>query len=92
MINSPETLAVIYKEEVNHLFGKYANCHSQNFAENLKHERRKLGLTQDEAAIACDLPFTVISQYERGHREPQLSAIIKICKGLDVSASRLLGI
>jgi len=60
-------------------------------AHNLKVLRTDAGMTQDELAIACELPLTLISQYETSSREPRLTNIIKLCKGLNVTASKLIG-
>lgn len=60
------------------------------FSSNLLRLRNSALLTQEELAIACDLPFTVISQYERGHREPNLTNLKKLYRGLGVSPNDLL--
>lgn len=40
------------------------------FAEQLKTERKRLGLTQSEAAAMLDVSFEALSKWERGLSEP----------------------
>ncbi|MFA5387297.1 MAG: helix-turn-helix transcriptional regulator [Candidatus Paceibacterota bacterium] len=63
-----------------------------DFCKRLCQLRVEAGLTQNELEISCDMPLSVISQYEIGTRQPGLQAIKKLCKGLECTASELIGI
>lgn len=60
------------------------------FAANLRAAREKRGLTLLEAGAACGVHYTVIARLEGSNREPRLSTIVKIARGLGVPASDLL--
>ena len=63
----------------------------QQFAENLRRLRTAAGLSQEALATACDLHRTEISLLERGAREPRLSTIVRLARGLGVEPGQLLG-
>ena len=44
--------------------------------------RKRTGRTQAEVAAAAGIPATVLSAYERGHREPGLEAAGRIIAAL----------
>jgi transcriptional regulator with XRE-family HTH domain len=60
------------------------------FAENLRRTRTRLGLSQERLASVCALHRTEISLLERGEREPRLSTIVRLARGLGVPPSALL--
>lgn len=61
-----------------------------DFGRNLQRVLSVLGLTQGELAIKTGVTSAAISQIINGHREPNLSTIIKILKVLPVKFEKLL--
>ncbi len=63
----------------------------EQFAENLREQRDRAGLSQEALADACDLHRTEISLLERSKRSPRLETIVILARGLGLkSASELL--
>jgi transcriptional regulator with XRE-family HTH domain len=63
---------------------------SDHFARNLREQRQRAGLSQERLAYVCNLHRTEISLLERGEREPRLSTIVRLARGLDVPPAALL--
>lgn len=63
-----------------------------NFAENLRNARIAAGLTSTQLAQKSGFFCSVISRFEHGHNEPNLTNLVKLCKALGCSADVLLGI
>lgn len=59
--------------------------------ENIKTARIKMGMTQEELAIAANTTKAAISRYELGKREPKVDMIVKIADILNVSVGYLQG-
>ncbi|MFK7827513.1 MAG: helix-turn-helix domain-containing protein [Oligoflexales bacterium] len=56
--------------------------------EELKLQRVKLGMTQDQLAARVNKQQSVIARFEKGIvRDPRLSMFFDICTGLDISPS-----
>ncbi|MDS9472561.1 helix-turn-helix domain-containing protein [Sporosarcina pasteurii] len=53
--------------------------------------RAELKLSLKELSEKSDVSVSMISQIERRNADPTLTTLYKICKGLDVSISTLLG-
>jgi transcriptional regulator with XRE-family HTH domain len=60
------------------------------FAKNLRAERARAGLSQEQLADKSGLHTTEISRLERAAREPRLKTIARLAKGLGIGADRLL--
>lgn len=60
------------------------------FAENLRAARKQAGLSQEALGDATELHRTEISLLERSERDPRLATIVKLARGLSVSAADLL--
>lgn len=60
------------------------------FASNLRRERDRLDLTQEELGHSCDLYMSEISRLEGAKRDPRLETIVKLARGLEIPPSRLL--
>ena len=60
--------------------------------ENIKEARKAIGLTQKDLADMIDVSQKDISRWETGARTPSVEGVIKICKALNVSADKLLGL
>jgi transcriptional regulator with XRE-family HTH domain len=63
---------------------------TRQFAENLRYHRRRRGLSQERLAAASGLHRTEISLLERCEREPRLSTIIRLARGLGLPPDALL--
>jgi transcriptional regulator with XRE-family HTH domain len=62
----------------------------ERFAANLRRYREAANLTQEQLAAKTGLHPTEISRLERGVREPRLSTIVRLAKGLGVAAEQLV--
>lgn len=62
----------------------------ERFAENLRANRHRSGLSQEALAEACDLHRTEISLLERAGREPRLSTIVRLARALELQPADLL--
>jgi transcriptional regulator with XRE-family HTH domain len=60
------------------------------FARNLRELRHEAGISQERLAYACSLHRTEISLLERAEREPRLSTIVRLARGLGVAPAALL--
>ncbi|HZB22820.1 MAG TPA: helix-turn-helix transcriptional regulator [Gaiellaceae bacterium] len=60
------------------------------FSRNLRAHRTEAGLSQERLAAICKLHRTEISLLERGEREPRLSTMIRLSRGLNVPVAALL--
>jgi transcriptional regulator with XRE-family HTH domain len=63
---------------------------TEQFAANLRRERVASGLSQEQLSARSGLHATEISRLERGAREPRLGTIVRLARGLDVTAAELL--
>lgn len=66
----------------------------KQFAENLRQQRQRVGISQEALAAACNLHRTEISLLERCKRSPRLETIVVLARalGLDSPADLLDGI
>ncbi|MBA3560099.1 MAG: helix-turn-helix transcriptional regulator [Gemmatimonadaceae bacterium] len=62
----------------------------ERFARNLRAERERRGLSQEALGHVCGLHRTEISLLERAGRDPRLSTIVKVARGLRVPPASLL--
>jgi transcriptional regulator with XRE-family HTH domain len=60
------------------------------FGLRLRQVRTERGLSQDELAHRTDLHPTAIARFERGAREPRLTTILRLARGLEVPSSALM--
>ena len=63
---------------------------SGRFAENLRRERERAGLSQEALGFACKVHRTEVSLLERGARDPRLSTVVRLARGLGVSVTALV--
>jgi transcriptional regulator with XRE-family HTH domain len=54
------------------------------FADNVRALREQRDMTQEQLAEASGLHLNTISKLENKHREPKVTAIAKVAKGLEV--------
>jgi transcriptional regulator with XRE-family HTH domain len=62
----------------------------RQFADNLRRERERRGLSQEALGYACGVHRTEISLLERAGRDPRLSTLVRLSQGLGVTPARLL--
>jgi transcriptional regulator with XRE-family HTH domain len=62
----------------------------ERFAANLRKHREAAKLTQEQLSAKTGLHPTEISRLERAVREPRLGTIVRLARGLGVSADRLV--
>lgn len=62
----------------------------ERFSQNLRALRTEAGLSQERLAARCRLHRTEISLLERGEREPRLSTMVRLSRGLNVPLTSLL--
>lgn len=58
----------------------------QQFAQNLRRHRERLGLSQEELADLCELHRTEISLLERCKRSPRLETIVVLARALELTS------
>jgi transcriptional regulator with XRE-family HTH domain len=56
------------------------------FAQNLRTHRKRVGISQEALAEACDLHRTEISLLERRKRSPRLETIVILSRGLELES------
>ena len=59
-------------------------------AENLKRQRERRQLTQQQLAVAANLSVITVSRIERGATKPDLSTLEALAGALDTSVPQLL--
>jgi transcriptional regulator with XRE-family HTH domain len=62
----------------------------EQFAAALRRHRLAAGLSQIELGHRSDLHFSEISRLERGLRDPRLTTMSALARGLDMPLSQLL--
>lgn len=62
----------------------------EQFASNLRRERKRLKLSQEALGECCALDMSEISRLERSQRDPRLATIVKIARALEVPPAKLL--
>lgn len=60
-------------------------------AENLRHARERLGLSQLQAETITGIGHKTLSNYENDVSSPNPEALIRLCEAYNVSADTLLG-
>jgi transcriptional regulator with XRE-family HTH domain len=62
----------------------------ETFACNLRHERKRLKLSQEALGFRCNLNTSEISRLERSARDPRLATIVKLARALEIPPAKLL--
>jgi transcriptional regulator with XRE-family HTH domain len=60
------------------------------FGQRLRELRAECRVSQDQLAHRTGIHPTAIGRFERGDREPRLTSILRIARGLEVSPGALL--
>lgn len=63
---------------------------AERFGRNLKNERGRAGLSQEEVGIRASLHRTKVGMLERGIRLPRVDTLIKLAGAIEVDPSELL--
>jgi transcriptional regulator with XRE-family HTH domain len=58
--------------------------------QNIRAERKRVGITQEALAERCDMHPVEVGRAERGTRDLRISTVAKLAKGLGVPACELL--
>lgn len=67
-----------------------ADAASAAFGHRMCELREERGMSQEDLADKTDMHPTAIGRIERGKREPRLTTILRVARGLDVQPSALL--
>ena len=62
----------------------------EQFGRNLRSERRRAGLTQEQLAHAASVHPSEVSRLECAQRDPRLSTIVRLADALGVPARQLV--
>lgn len=60
------------------------------FGQRLRAVRSERGVSRHDLAIRADMLETEVGRYERGGREPRLTTILRLARGLGVLPGELL--
>jgi transcriptional regulator with XRE-family HTH domain len=60
------------------------------FGQRLRELRARQGVSQDDLSRQTDVHSTAIGRFERGAREPRLTTILRLARGLGVSPGELV--
>lgn len=60
------------------------------FAQRLRAVRQERGISRHDLAFRTGMLETEIGRYERGRREPRLTTILRLARGLGVAPGELL--
>ena len=64
---------------------------SKTVGDKVRHIRTKRGLTQDQLARLCDIPYTTLTKLESNViTKPTIQTVEKIAKGLEMTIDELL--
>ena len=58
----------------------------KKFPEQLRSQREKVGITQQQLADIAELSVTAVAMIERGERSPNLDTAARLCWALDAAA------
>jgi transcriptional regulator with XRE-family HTH domain len=62
---------------------------ARQFGRNVRRERERRGMTQEDLAHAADVHPTQVSHIEAGKRSPRFMTIVKLASALGVKPGRL---
>ncbi|AWO76593.1 hypothetical protein C1N76_19065 (plasmid) [Geobacillus thermoleovorans] len=62
-----------------------------SFGENVKKARKSKSLSLQELSDRCGVSRSMLSQIERGEKNPTIQVACQIAEGLDMTLSQLLG-
>jgi len=62
----------------------------ENFGNRLRAARKDRGLTLEQLAEACSTSDTVLRNYEKARKSPNVEMLLRICNALQISPDYLL--
>lgn len=62
----------------------------EQFGRNLRSQRKRAGLTQEQLAHAANVYPSEVSRLESARRDPRLSTIVRLAEALGVPPAQLL--
>jgi transcriptional regulator with XRE-family HTH domain len=62
----------------------------QQVGQNIRAERKRVGITQEALAERCDMHPVEVGRAERGLRDLRVSTVVRLARGLGVPACELL--
>jgi transcriptional regulator with XRE-family HTH domain len=62
----------------------------ERLAKNIRDQRNRKGMTQEQLAYACGLHPTEISRLERNVRDPRFTTILRVARALRIRPAELL--
>jgi transcriptional regulator with XRE-family HTH domain len=63
---------------------------ARRFGANLRHIRKRSGLSQEELGVRAGLHRTAIGLLENGARTPRIDTLVKLSTALDISPAELI--
>lgn len=57
---------------------------------NLREQRHKLGLSQEQVAERSGVHATEVSRIEAGKRDPRVSTVLRLAKAVELNPGQLL--
>lgn len=64
---------------------------SKTVGDKIRHIRKQKGLTQDQLARQCDIPYTTLTKLESNViTKPTIQTVEKIAKGLEMTIDEIL--
>jgi transcriptional regulator with XRE-family HTH domain len=63
---------------------------AERFGKNLRHCRKRAGISQEELSVRAELHRTEIGVLECGQRMARLDTLVKLAGGLGIESSELL--
>ena len=66
------------------------DCGMAVLGTNLRAERKRLGLTQEQVAERSGVHSTEVSRIEGGKRDPKVSTLERLARAVEVKPGRLL--
>jgi transcriptional regulator with XRE-family HTH domain len=63
---------------------------ARRFGQNLRHARRRAGLSQEQLGLRASLHRTEIGLLERGARVPRIDTLVKVAAALAIAPEELV--
>ncbi len=67
------------------------NLRAVGFGQEVRRRRQAAGLTLEQLAERCELTPNYVGTIEKGKRDPSLSTVIAIARGLKIAPADLVG-
>ena len=70
--------------------GVFMDTISKRFGDNLRAQRKKLGLTQQQIADELNIDRSTYSYYELGRTDPSIATLCKLTQIFGITADQLI--